>query len=153
MSIPAPPVRSIGERREAPAVHTEEPDMPRYLLSVHVGADDHPQQMSAEDQQRGFQRVADLERDMRAADALVMSARLEGPDSAFVVRASNGRAVTTDGPYVEAKELIGGFYLIEAPDREAAAEWASRTSAAIGMPIEVRPLWASAGDSEPGQPA
>ena len=117
--------------------------MARYLLSVHVGTDDRPQQMSDEDQRRGYERVASLEDDMRAAGALVMSGRLEGPDSSLVVDATNGNALTTDGPFVEAKEVIGGFYVIEAPDREAAVEWASRTSAAISMPIEVRPFFAT----------
>lgn len=119
--------------------------MARYLLSVHVGADDRPQQMSEEDVRRGYERVADLEAEMRAVNALVMSARLEGADSAAVVRATNGEVLTTDGPFLEAKEAIGGFYIVEAPTREAALEWAAKTSAAIDMPIEVRALW----DPEP----
>ena len=61
-----------------------------------------------------------------------------------MVRATNGKAFVTDGPYVEAKEIAGGFYLIEAPDRDAATEWATRTSSAIGMPIEVRAVFDSA---------
>ena len=118
--------------------------MTRYLLSVHVGPDDRPQQMTDEETRHGFERVARLEDDMRSAGALVMSGRLEGPDASVVVDATNGRMVTTDGPFVESKEMIGGFYVIEAPDRETAVEWASRTSAAISMPIEVRPFFASA---------
>ena len=118
--------------------------MARYLISVHVGPGDRPQRMTDEQMREGYERVAQLEEEMRSAGALVMSGRLEGPDSAFVVNATNGKVVTTDGPFVEAKEIIGGFYIIEAPDREAAAEWASRTSAAINKPIEVRPFFASA---------
>jgi hypothetical protein len=115
--------------------------MARYLLSVHVGTDDRPEQMTEDQMRRGYQRVAQLEAEMRAADALVMSARLDGPDSAAVVRASGGDIVTTDGPFVESKEVMGGFYIIEAPDRDAALAWASKTSAAINMPIEVRSIW------------
>jgi hypothetical protein len=118
--------------------------MARYLLSVQVGPEDRPQQMTDEDMRRGFERVARLEEDMRAAGALVMSGRLEGPDAAVVINASNGKVVATDGPFVESKEIIGGFYIIEAPDREAALEWASRTSATISKPIEVRPFFAFA---------
>jgi hypothetical protein len=44
----------------------------------------------------------------------------------------------TDGPFIEAKEQIGGFYIIEAADLDAALEWASKTSDAVGKPIEVR---------------
>lgn len=115
--------------------------MTKYFLSVHVGANDRPREMSEEDARRGYERVAALEAEMRRVDALVMSARLEGADSAAVVRASNGDVLTTDGPFLEAKEAIGGFYVVEAPSREAALEWAAKTSAAIDMPIEVRPFW------------
>lgn len=118
--------------------------MARYLLSVHVGPDDHPQQMTDAEQREGYERVARLEEEMRSAGALVMSGRLEGPDRAVMVDASNPKAMTTDGPFMESKEVIGGFYIIEAPDRGAAVDWASRTSSAIGMPIEVRPFFASA---------
>lgn len=121
--------------------------MTRYLLSVHVGADDRPQQMTDAETQRGFARIADLEREMRAAGALLLSARLEGPEAASVVRAAGGRRpAITDGPYIEAKEAIGGFYLIQAADRDTALEWAARTSESIGMPIEVRGLFDSADD-------
>lgn len=119
--------------------------MARYLLSVHVGTDDRPDQMSPDEARQGYERVAALERDLRDANALVFSARLAGPSETVVVRASIGRAITTDGPLVEAKEVIGGFYIIEVRDRESAVEWAARTSAAIGMPIELREVWDSAG--------
>ena len=77
---------------------------------------------------------------MRAARALVFSGRLDEPDRAAVVRAQNGTVQTTDGPYLESKEAIGGFYIIEAPTQDAALEWASKTSAVVGMPIELRPF-------------
>jgi hypothetical protein len=52
-----------------------------------------------------------------------------------------GDAVMTDGPFVESKEHLAGFYIIEADDLDAALGWAARTSTIIGMPIEVRPFW------------
>ncbi len=60
--------------------------------------------------------------------------------TAKVVRRGPGRPKQTDGPFAETKEVIGGFYLIEAPTIEVAMDWASRVSDAIGEPIEVRPL-------------
>ena len=58
-----------------------------------------------------------------------------------MVQASNGKVMTTDGPYAEAKEAIAGFYIVNANDLDAALAWASKTSAAINEPIEVRPFW------------
>ena len=52
----------------------------------------------------------------------------------------NGDVLTTDGPFAEAKEHLGGFYIIEADDLDAALAWASKTSAAVAKPIEVRPF-------------
>jgi hypothetical protein len=77
---------------------------------------------------------------MKAARALVFVGRLHGPDSARVVRPSKGRVRTTDGPYAETKEVLGGFYIVEAPDLEAALDWASKVTLAINAPIEVRPF-------------
>ena len=56
------------------------------------------------------------------------------------VRMSDGAALTTDGPLVEAREHLGGFYVIEATDLDAALSWASKVTELIGAPIEVRPF-------------
>ena len=77
---------------------------------------------------------------MRAVNALVFSGRLGEPSEARVVRPSNGRVRAIDGPYAETKEQLGGFYIIEAGDLDAAIEWASKVTLAIGTPIEVRPF-------------
>jgi len=53
--------------------------------------------------------------------------------------------LTTDGPFIESKEHLGGFYLIQADDLDTALSWASKTTAIIGMPIEVRALADSRG--------
>lgn len=83
---------------------------------------------------------------MAAADAFVLSVRMGQPSEAKVVRRRGpGRPKVTDGPFVETKEHLGGFYLIEAPDIEAAVGWASRVSDAIGESIEVWPLAGSRG--------
>jgi hypothetical protein len=114
--------------------------MTQYMLSVHV-ASDRPREPMTEDQQRaGFAKIAGLETDMEAAGALVYSARLTDASEAKVVRKPMSRVRQTDGPFVETKEQLGGFYLVEAPDFDAALDWASRVAEAIDQPIEVRPL-------------
>jgi hypothetical protein len=119
--------------------------MTRYLLAVHTADGEAREPMTEEQMRQGHEQVAGLEREMNAAGALLFSGRLEAPNTATVVRASGGEALTTDGPYLESKEAIGGFYIIEAQDYDAALTWASKTSAAINMPIEVRPFLATAG--------
>jgi hypothetical protein len=120
--------------------------MTRYLLSVHSVEGQASEPMTPEQMQRQMQEMGDLEGAMRSSNALVLSARLTGSSQARVVRSSKGKTLATDGPFVEAKEQIAGFYIIDADDLDAAAEWAARTSAVIGMPIEVRPFadWAGA---------
>ena len=119
--------------------------MPQYMLSVQMTTGE-PQEPMTEDQQRqGYARIAGLEAEMEAAEAFVFSARLSQPSEAKVVRRGAGRPKSTDGPFAETKEHLGGFYLIEAPDVEAAVAWASRVSDAIDAPIEVRPLAGSRG--------
>jgi hypothetical protein len=65
------------------------------------------------------------------------------PDTATVVRISEGEVLTTDGPFAESKEHLGGFYIIEADDLDAALAWAAKTAAAVRKPIEVRPFRAA----------
>ena len=114
--------------------------MTHYLLSVHTGTDEVPPPGSEDEMRRYSERIGELETEMRRAGALVFSGRLDEPASAAVVRSNDGLVHTTDGPYLESKESIGGFYIVEAPTADAAREWASRTSAVVGMPIEVRPF-------------
>ena len=113
--------------------------MPRYLLSVYQDADEDPP--SAEQIEQMVAGVAAHQEQLKAAGAWVFFATLTSADSATVVRAPDGALSMTDGPYAEAKEHIGGFTVIEAPDLDAALEWARQGSAAcLGIPVEVRPL-------------
>jgi hypothetical protein len=107
------------------------------LLSVHSVEGEVREPMSAD----SVMRVGVLEGEMRSAGAWVFSGRLHEPDSATVVRVSDGEVLTTDGPFVESREHLGGFYIIEAEDLDAALGWASKVTAAINAPIEVRPFW------------
>ena len=83
--------------------------------------------------------------ELRQSGYYIASSPLQPVAMATTVRVRNGTVSITDGPFAETKEQLGGFYLIEAPDIEAAVEWASRVSEAIDEPIEVRPLAGSRG--------
>lgn len=114
--------------------------MAQYLLSVHTVDGEAREPMTDEKVAQFMERVGALEEDMRSAGAWLFSGRLHEPDTATVVRVSQGEMLTTDGPFAESKEHIGGFYIIEAEDLDAALCWAAKTSAAIARPIEVRPF-------------
>ena len=116
--------------------------MSQYLLSMHTGAapSTPPEPMSPEVMQEFMERVNKLEADMKSSGAFVFTGALHGTDAATVVRMNDSELVMTDGPYVEAKEHIGGFYVINADDLDAALEWAGKVVDAIGQPIEVRPF-------------
>ena len=111
--------------------------MMQYLLSVHSVEGKVREPMSAE----SATQIGILEEELKSAGAWVFSGRLHEPDSATVVRVSGGEVLTTDGPFAESKEHLGGFYIIEAEDLDAALSWASKVTAAINAPIEVRPFW------------
>ena len=68
------------------------------------------------------------------------SGGLHAPGTATVVREQAGNVVTTDGPFIESKEQIGGITILKAPDLDAALAWARKLARAIGVPIEVRPF-------------
>jgi hypothetical protein len=112
--------------------------MTRYLLSVHTADDPERAPRTDEEMRQGFEAIERLEAEMRGRDALVLSGRLGAASAARVVRPGQGRVRMSDGPFVETKEHLGGFYIIEAPDEDAAIEWASKVTLVINAPIEVR---------------
>ena len=114
--------------------------MTRYMLSVHTVEGEAPKPMSAEEMQCACQQIQVLEAEMKSTGAWVFSARLHGADTATVVRIANGEILTTDGPFAESKEHLGGFYVINAEDLDAALALASKVTRCIGAPIEVRPF-------------
>jgi len=85
--------------------------------------------------------------DMREAGVLRGGAELKPTHSATTVRVSNGKTVTTDGPFAETREQLGGYYLIDVADLDQAVHWAARCPAAQGGTIEVRPVGATAAAS------
>ena len=78
---------------------------------------------------------------MKKAGVYLGGNRLQPTSSATTVRAPDGKSNVLDGPYAETKEQLGGYYMIEAPDLDAALTWAARCPGAVYGAIEVRPLW------------
>ena len=78
---------------------------------------------------------------MKKAGAYVGANRLQPTSTATTVRAPNGKSSVLDGPYAETKEQLGGYYLLEAADLDAALAWAARCPGAAHGAIEVRPVW------------
>lgn len=111
--------------------------MARYLLSVYQPDGPLPE---PEELARIVTAVDAVDRDIRAAGAWVFAGGLFPPSAATVVRARDGQVLITDGPFAEGKEHLGGFTIVDAPDLDAALDWAGRLAEATTLPIEVRPF-------------
>jgi hypothetical protein len=111
--------------------------MRQYLLSVYQPDGDPP---SVGDLDRIMREVDEVDREMRAADVHVFTARLHPPNTATVVRVTPGGALMTDGPFVEGREHLGGVTIVRAADLDAALDWGRRLSRATTLPVEVRPF-------------
>ena len=111
--------------------------MKQYLLSVYHPEDDA---LSPEVMEKVMRYVDALNDEIKAAGAWVFAGGLHPSSTATVVRVQNGEVLTTDGPFAEGKEHVGGFWVIEAPDLDAALDWGRRATRACQVPIEVRPF-------------
>lgn len=111
--------------------------MPQFLLNIMQpdGPPPAPDVLA-----RVMRDVGALLDDARAANAWVFNAGLKPPSASTVVRTRGGETLVTDGPYLEAREFIGGFLVLRAPHLDEALRWATRLSQATTLPIEVRPL-------------
>jgi hypothetical protein len=112
--------------------------MKQYLLAVHHASGDTG--LSGEEMQASFAAVDTFNAEIIASGAWVFGGGLLPPESATVVRAQGGKVVTTDGPFAETKEQLGGFWVIKAADLDAALDYAGRASEACRLPVEVRPF-------------
>ena len=118
--------------------------MSQYLLSTYAVEGEVPGAPQTPEEMQGFmQRVVALEDEMEASGTFVFGGALHGPEAATVVRMGDGELLMTDGPFVEAKEHIAGFYIINADDLDAALAWARKVVDALNHPIEVRPFRAT----------
>ena len=119
--------------------------MTHYLLSVQSVEGEVGDPMTEEEMQQSWKQIQVLNEEMRSAGAWVFGGALHEPDTATVVRMSDGEVLTTDGPFAESKEHLGGFYIIEADDLGSALSWASKTAECVNTAIEVRPFWDQSG--------
>ena len=116
--------------------------MKQYLLSVYQPEAPVPPPEIMEEISRDLEA---LNRELEAAGAWVFAGGLHPPSTATVVRATDGEVLTTDGPFAEGKEHIGGVTIIKAPDLDAALEWGRKLARATTLPIEVRPFQGGTG--------
>src|ERR1700733_7175392 len=113
--------------------------MTQYLLALYR---DYAVPIAPERSQQVWAGVNELGDKMENAGAFVFKGGMQGgPESATVVRQSDGEFLLTDGPYTETKEHLAGFWIINAADLDAALEWAKLAAAAEQRAIEVRPLF------------
>ena len=112
--------------------------MKQYLLSVYH-ADVTPDQ-SSEEWQATSRDVDAVNAELIAAGAWVFAGGLHPASTASVVRVKDGAVLTTDGPFAEGKEHMGGFWVIKADDLDAALAWAAKATRACREPVEVRPF-------------
>jgi len=118
--------------------------MKQYLLSIYQPDVPPPPEVMA----RMDQIMADMDtllQEAKDAGAWVFNGALHAASTATVVRLDRGDVLTTDGPYVEGKEHIGGFLIVRAPDLDAALVWGRKLAAVLGngtesLPVEVRPF-------------
>jgi hypothetical protein len=115
----------------------------QYLLTMYQPAEGRPAPAVLEEVMR---KVRALREEMKSAGAWVFSGGLHPPTTATVVRFSDRDVLTTDGPYVEGKEYIGGFTIVRAADLDAALEWARKLVRITTLPIEVRPFYDNRAD-------
>jgi hypothetical protein len=114
--------------------------MPQYFLTLPHDSATEPtmESMDPADLEEVFAAVDGFNSKLRDDGAWVFAGGLHPPSTATTVDATGEEPILTDGPYVEAKEYLGGFWIIEAPDLDAALEYAKLGSKALGGRIEVR---------------
>ena len=111
--------------------------MPNYLLSVYQPDGPIPEPAVLATISHDLDVV---NAEMKSAGAWVFAGGLHAPSTATVVRVAGDDVLTTDGPFTEGKEHLGGFTIIEAPDLDAALAWGEKLTRATTLPVEVRPF-------------
>ena len=97
--------------------------------------------MTPEQQKQGLAAYMAYTEALKKAGAYISGHRLKPVSTANTVRVTDGKSQVLNGPYADTKEQLGGYYLIEAPDQDAAIAWAARCPGAHHGTIEVRPIW------------
>jgi hypothetical protein len=114
------------------------------MLLIYTPAEGGP---SPEERQAEFPRWGEYTQALQEAGVMKAGDALQPTDTATSVRLQDGETVVSDGPFAETKEVLGGFYIIDVPDLDAALKWAARIPSASYGPVEVRPVMVF--DSEP----
>jgi hypothetical protein len=109
--------------------------MAKYMMLLFLPHGRSPEEAAAESP-----KWAAYTQDLHDTGAFVSGDALQGNETATLLRVQDGETQLTDGPFIAAKEYLGGYYVIEAPDLDAALAWASKVTDAIDTPIEVRPF-------------
>jgi hypothetical protein len=109
--------------------------MPEYLIAFN---DEWVPDHTVEELREKAAVTLALVAEMKAAGVLVFTGGLDNAAPVFSVEPSGGTPLFTDGPFVETKEVLGGFAVVDVPDDEAARLWAGRIAVACGWPQEVR---------------
>jgi hypothetical protein len=111
--------------------------MTQYLVAIH-----HPDDFEPFSEDEATRRdITALNDEMKAAGAVIFVGGLDRASSAKSVRLQpGGKVLVTDGPYIETKEHIGGFWVLEAAGLDEALEWGRKAAIACRAPVEVRPF-------------
>ena len=112
----------------------------QYLLTLYADESGW-NKMTPEQQQQGVAAYAAYGQALQAAGVLKGSNRLRPSATATTLRTADGKVQVLDGPFIESKEQLAGYYLIDVPDLDAALSWAARCPAAGHGVVEVRPFW------------
>lgn len=113
----------------------------QYLLTLYI-QEDGWKTLTKEQQEQGVAAYAAYGEALRKAGVYVGSNRLQPVATATTVRLVDGKSQVLDGPYIDSKEQLAGYYLIDTPDLDTALTWAARCPGASHGTIEVRPIWA-----------
>ncbi len=112
----------------------------QYLLMIYANEAGFSQ-LTKEQQEQGIAAYAAYNEALKKASVYVGSNRLRPSSTATTVHVTDGKSQVLDGPYVDSKEQLGGYYLIDVPDLDAALSWAARCPGASHGTVEVRPIW------------
>lgn len=112
----------------------------RYMLMIYSNEADEAK-MAPADMGKLMEDYGTFTEELIGSGAMEGAERLQPISSATTIRVRDGKTVTTDGPFAETKEQIGGYYLIEAADLDAAIAWAAKVPTARYGSVEVRPIW------------
>lgn len=112
----------------------------QYILMLYV-EEAGWSKLTKDEQERGIAAYMAYTEALKKAGVLTGVNRLQASSTATTVRVANGKSQVLDGPFADSKEQLGGYFIVDVPDLDAAISWASRCPAANHGTVEVRPLW------------